>query len=159
MKQLWPRLATLGPIGFIPRAPGTWGSLAGLLVGWLCSPERFGGEWLYPILLNGAITLLAYIAIRGTEAAWQTHDDGRIIIDEVAAQSWVICFCGVSLSSLVGGFLLFRLFDIWKPGPVGWIDQRWQSSWGTLADDLAAGVLAIATWFLGRWLLMSAGFI
>ena len=121
----------------MPVAPGTWGSLAGLLV-WLV---------LEPLPLYGQAILILLTAAAGTWAAQQMatfsgkSDPSVVVIDEVVG-IW-IALAGASTGNLhlAAAFLFFRLFDIWKPGPIDRL-QRLPGGWGIMLDDLAAGALA-----------------
>ncbi len=130
--------------GWAPRAPGTVGSLLGLGVG--------AGLLLHSRLLLLAGTLLATAAglwaiRRATAQAWRgargPHDDpGWIVIDEVAGQMLTLLAAPrVSPVWLLAAFALFRLFDIAKPGPIGWADRQ-GGVVGIMADDVLAGVSA-----------------
>ncbi len=137
-------LASAAGLGFLPRAPGTFGSLAAALLG---APLL----WLSPLALAAA-TLLAFFgglwAVRRAGAA--AADPGWVVIDEVAGQ-W-LTLLALRRPSLLGvalGFALFRLFDIWKPWPIRWLDRR-HDALGVMADDLAAGLFAAAV----LWLVM-----
>lgn len=124
-------------IGYAPKAPGTFGSLLGLAFG--CALLSIG----HPPLLFGivAATGLGIFAIsRLPEQA--AADPGWIVIDEIAGQ--MIPLLALSHPSITGvalSFVLFRLFDIFKPGPVAWADKR-HDEYGVMGDDLIAGALA-----------------
>jgi phosphatidylglycerophosphatase A len=142
------RIATLFGIGYLRPAAGTWGSLAAL-------PLAFGLMWLGGpwLLVAGivAVTGLGFVAARA-EITLSDPDPGHVVIDEVAGQ-WVallpVAFgaagAGVGYGALwpgwVAAFVLFRLFDVWKPGPVGWADRQ-QGASGVMMDDIIAGVMA-----------------
>jgi phosphatidylglycerophosphatase A len=131
--------------GLAPKAPGTFGSLVAVL--------------LFPLL--ALLTLPAYLGIvlLATLAgivicdhaanALQVHDDGRIVWDEFAGQ-WlaltplvpVLAWDMSSLLWLLTGFGLFRLFDIAKPWPIGYLDRKVHGGLGIMVDDVVAGVLA-----------------
>ncbi|MFW7381817.1 MAG: phosphatidylglycerophosphatase A [Oligoflexus sp.] len=141
-------LATAYPLGFIPKAPGTWGSLPGLLLGWgiYQLSLSFAEVWLQyslAIVVLLLMTLGAYWIIAQTEKEWQSHDDKRIVIDEVVGQAIPIAFLGSNIYWMIMGFLLFRFFDILKPGPIGWADRNLPGAWGTLIDDVMAGAAAL----------------
>jgi phosphatidylglycerophosphatase A len=136
------RFAALGfGAGLSPVAPGTAGSLIGLAVGAvLLHTSR---------LLLGMATLLVTLAglwairtatgqpWRGTKGA--DDDPQWIVIDEVAGQMLAMLgLARLSITSLLAAFLLFRLFDIAKPGPIGWADRQGGSA-GIMADDILAG--------------------
>lgn len=135
-------LATLGKVGEMPHAPGTWGSLFGIPVG-------LGMQWL----ANGRFSLIATYwvmllfaalwVIHRAELILNTHDDSRIVLDEVVGQALVVAFLPMDAFHIVASFIAFRLFDIWKPGPIGWTDERLPGAWGTLLDDVAAGFLSL----------------
>jgi phosphatidylglycerophosphatase A len=127
-------------IGYAPFAPGTFGSLLGLAIG--AALLTASPEWL-PLGILTAI-VAGYAAIRVADAE---DDPGWVVIDEVAGQMIALLpLARASLAGLTAAFLLFRLFDIAKPGPVGWLDRR-HDALGVMADDLAAGALAaIVIW-------------
>ncbi|MCV6586885.1 MAG: phosphatidylglycerophosphatase A [Marinibacterium sp.] len=142
-------IATFGGVGYIRPASGTWGSLVALPVGW--GLHVLGG---FPLLVGA--TLLAFgtgvWATRDMTAGRRNHDPSEIVVDEVVGQwiaLWALSYpawrMGIDILNLwpgwVAAFVLFRLFDIWKPGPVGWADRR-NDAWGVMLDDVIAGVLA-----------------
>lgn len=149
-------LATAGGVGFAPLAPGTFGSLVGVL---LFLPFSHFGLPLYCLTL-AALTCLGVWVSDVAERAFGRSDDGRIVIDEVAGQlltllplvilsSWWPGVAGTGLeignsgwwALVVTAFVLFRVFDIWKPGPVRWAEQSFPGGVGVMADDMLAGVL------------------
>ncbi|MGB3406732.1 MAG: phosphatidylglycerophosphatase A [Jannaschia sp.] len=141
-------IATLAGIGTLRPAPGTWGSLAALPLGWLVMQ---GGPILFT-LATVAILPLGWWATRVVTADMSDHDPSEVVIDEVLGQwiallplAWGAANAGVAVERLWPGwlaaFLLFRLFDIWKPGLVGAMDRR-HDAWGVMLDDAVAGVLA-----------------
>ncbi len=142
-------IATFFGAGYLRPAPGTWGSLAALPAAWA-------------LHVTGGFALLAYGTLLAFVLGWwaterETHgqqdrDPPEIVIDEVAGQwiaLWPVSFgavaMGVDIHRLWPGwivaFLGFRLFDIWKPGPVGRADRRGDSL-GVMLDDVIAGILA-----------------
>ncbi len=142
--------ATVGGIGLMRPAPGTWGSAAALPLGYLL--HGLGG---FPLLAaaTGAVFALGLWACAQEEAATGVHDASEIVIDEVVGQ-WIALWplslglwhAGVDpwvfpWPGWVGAFVLFRLFDIWKPWPVGWADRQNGPAWAML-DDALAGLLA-----------------
>jgi phosphatidylglycerophosphatase A len=130
-----------GGLGRAPFAPGTVASLAALLIGALAL-------WIDHRLL----TLLAiFTCVIGTWAIHETGeqgDPGWIVIDEFAGQWIAMLGLGrVSVDGLIAAFVLFRLFDIIKPGPVGWADRKHGAA-GVMADDVVAGLIAAVVLFL-----------
>ena len=139
-------LAVAYPLGILPKAPGTFGSLAGLPLAYAF--QSLGGT--VPQYAFGIIGLcllgfgiLSYFIIQKTESYWQTHDDGRIVIDEVLGQAIVSSFFPFDLPHMIAAFVLFRIFDIFKPGLIGLADRRLPGAWGTLLDDVIAGIFAL----------------
>lgn len=148
------RIATVYPLGFMPKAPGTWGSLPGLVIGWALyagSEAVLGpglGRWLLVLIGLGLLGFLTYVTINKTEAAWQSHDDKRIVIDEVLGQAIPVAFFAGSWLVVLVSFVMFRFFDIIKPGPIGWADRKLPGAWGTLLDDVFAGLAVLIFWLL-----------
>nr|WP_282563238.1 phosphatidylglycerophosphatase A [Gymnodinialimonas phycosphaerae] len=141
-------LTTVGGVGLLRPAPGTWGSAAGLLLGVFL--HMAGGFWLL-LAATFAMTALGYWAV-AAEVGDSSDDPSEIVIDEVAGQwvaLWPVSF-GASMMGadiwalypgLITAFIAFRAFDIFKPGPVGWADKQ-HGAFGIMADDIIAGWLA-----------------
>lgn len=122
-------------VGFCPVAPGTAGSLVALGIG---AGLLHVGVWA----LIGGIFLAIIGGLWAVRAENTAGDAGWIVIDEVAGQFLALLgLASVSPAGLAAAFCLFRLFDILKPGPVGWMDRR-HDSWGVMGDDLVAGGLS-----------------
>ena len=142
-------IATFGYIGKAPFAPGTFGSIAAvipcLIMGLL--PVAVAG-----ILLVGALAAAAWSA-DVTARQWGADDPGAIVVDEVVGMMVSLLGHPLSWPVVLGGLALFRLFDILKPFPVGWLDKRLKGGVGIVADDVAAGIMASAVLWLVRWLL------
>lgn len=150
-------VATVGGVGRLPWAPGTWGSLVAIPLAW-------GLHWAGGIVLLIAATLvvfaLGYWASK-TYLAGRSEDPAEIVIDEVVGMmialwplSGGLTHAGVEphifpWPGWVGGFLMFRFFDIVKPPPVRWADRP--GPLGVMLDDVVAGVLA------GAIMLVAAG--
>lgn len=133
-------IATAGGIGHLPKAPGTWASLAALPLAWLLDGLAGRGA----IVAAGIV-----IALVGIWAGQiyvdhhRTQDPGEVVVDEVAAQLLVLAALPLSLLTTIAGFALFRLFDIWKPWPVSWADQKVKGGVGIMLDDLLAAAYAV----------------
>jgi phosphatidylglycerophosphatase A len=136
--------------GWLPGAPGTWGSLAALPFAWLIL--RYGDPGLLAFASVGLFALGVWasdIAARET----RTVDPGWIVIDEVVGQWLTLLAAPLSLVGFAAGFLLFRLFDIWKPFPIRQVEKRLEGGFGIMADDVLAAIYAAAVLILGRlWL-------
>lgn len=142
-------IATFFYAGHLRPAPGTWGSLAALPVAWII--HQIGG---FPLLAIATIAVffLGWWATAQETAGKDDHDPSEIVIDEVAGQwiaLWPVSFgailAGAEIHQLWPGwvvaFLGFRLFDILKPGPIGWADRRGDAL-GVMLDDVIAGIFA-----------------
>ncbi len=131
--------------GSVPVAPGTFGTLAAIPVYLLLARL---GPVAYVI---GTFAIIAVGAWASGEAARElgVHDHSAIVIDEVAGYLVTMAFLPVSWVSVIAGFVLFRIFDIVKPWPIGWLDGHVTGGAGIMADDLAAGAFANAvTWLI-----------
>lgn len=135
-------LAVGGGLGLMAKAPGTWGTLAGLPLALLLLALPPFIAW--PLLL---LCALAGIWICGRTAAdWGVHDHGAIVWDEVVgyaltvllAASWLV----IGPLELLLAFVLFRLFDILKPWPIRYLDRQVHGGFGIMVDDLLAGLFA-----------------
>lgn len=149
MKRLAVMVGTVMGVGYIRPAPGTWGSLVTLPLTWLI--HLIGG---FPLLVIAVIaTFVKGLWATGvmTDGA-EDHDPSEIVIDEVAGQmiallplSYAAWSKGLDITVLwpgwIAAFALFRLFDITKPGPIGWADRR-KGPMGVMLDDVIAGVFA-----------------
>jgi phosphatidylglycerophosphatase A len=132
-------LATWFGAGLLPRAPGTWGSLAALPFGvalfWLSGPLGLLGATL-------AVFLIGLWAAHRYEQGAAIKDPGAIVIDEVAGQWLALIPAGLDPLGVLLAFVLFRVFDVAKPWPVGWADRHLKGAFGVMADDIIAGIYA-----------------
>ena len=147
--------ATLFGVGLLPFAPGTWGSLFGLILFFYTNIYlSINIQFFYLLLLIIILfaILVCYFATK--ELGENEKDQKSIVIDELAGL-W-IAFIPVSgivmmqdfLTYSVLAFLLFRVFDIWKPYPIGLIDKKIKNYLGVVLDDLVAGLYAAITIWL-----------
>ena len=139
-------VGTAGGAGFVPRAPGTAGAVVAVAA--FAFAVQLGFSLAAHFATVFAVSLIGIWASGACEVAFGRHDDGRIVIDEVAGQ-WLALLpllalsdSGLWVAGLVTGFVAFRWFDIAKPGPVGWAERRFEGGLGVMADDLVAGALA-----------------
>jgi phosphatidylglycerophosphatase A len=121
--------------GYAPKAPGTVGSLLALLIGAALMQ-------ISPLALPAAVAFACVAGYWSIGVAGGAEDPGWVVIDEFAGQ-WIamLALARVSLAGLLLAFMLFRLFDIAKPGPVGWADRR-HGALGVMLDDVIAGIFA-----------------
>ncbi|MDE0885816.1 MAG: phosphatidylglycerophosphatase A [Myxococcota bacterium] len=170
-------VATVGGAGFGPWAPGTWGALLAVIA--------FGsGLHRLDVPLYGLVLLalsgLGVWASSAAETYFGRHDDGRIVIDEFVGQLIslfpLVLLQGVSMAPLelpglegspfekinswwllvVTGFVAFRWFDIRKPGPVKWAEDKFKRGAGVMADDIVAGGLGALVVMVPAYLLLAS---
>ncbi len=149
--MFWTILATWFGSGLSPKGPGTCGSVAALPFGWLIIV--YGGMSGL-LAATGAVFLIGWLAAnRYMEQAETAHDPGEIVIDEVAGQ-WLALFPVAfyfGQANEVGfilAFVLFRLFDIFKPWPISWVDSQVDGGFGVMIDDILAGIFAATVLWL-----------
>lgn len=138
MRRLSLFLATGLGLGYMPWAPGTFGTLLGV-------PLFLAGKYLGPLEFAGGVFLLILLAVGVSHFAEQAlggHDSGKIVIDEVVGYLVGVLFIPFSWPAAALGFVLFRFFDILKPYPIRHIDRAWGGAWGVVMDDVLAGVFA-----------------
>ena len=155
-------IATFFGAGHLRPAPGTWGTAAGLIAGFALFV--IGGWTLVAALIPAAFGLGLWATAEETRGK-ADHDPSEIVIDEVLG-IWIALlptmigathagYAGWDALALwpgwLGAFLFFRLFDIWKPGPVGWADRR-HGPLGVMLDDAIAGVMAALATGLAAYL-------
>jgi phosphatidylglycerophosphatase A len=129
-------LATVLGVGYVPFAPGTFGSAAGLLLWWFLPPQP-------SIQVAAIVVLFVAGAWSGTLAERHFHktDPGHVVIDEVMGMLITLLMNPVGWKGACAGFLLFRLFDIVKPYPANRL-ERLPGGTGVMADDAMAAVYA-----------------
>ncbi len=147
--------------GLSPKAPGTVGTLASLPVG-VAVLHYLGMQTLFMLTL--AITVIGIFEINKYEQRTGIHDQQHIVIDEAAgmwlslmiahATAVTLTYPYVELLAVILSFAAFRLFDIWKPSTIGWIDRELKGGLGVMLDDLLAG---IAGGLLSVVILMGVG--
>ncbi len=128
--------ATGAYLGYLPIAPGTFGTLWGLPLAWALT---FASTPIALIILLGVILTAIWVSDK-TQAILKLHDPGLIVIDEVVGMAVALWGLEWNLKTVVIGFLLFRLVDIIKPPPIRQIDSSVQGGLGVVLDDVAAGV-------------------
>lgn len=136
-------LATSAYSGYVPKGPGTAGAAVGVLLVYLLN--HFGG--LSSWVLFPAALLLLWPSVWATDVIIEVRnmkDPQIVVIDEVLGQ--MLAYIGSDLHTpwaYLVGFVLFRLFDIFKPPPVRWFES-FPGGWGVVLDDVMAGVYALA---------------
>jgi len=133
--------------GRVPRCPGTAGTLACLPLWYLTNGEG-PAHWL----LLAAVLLVSVPSAREEMAASGEKDPPSVVIDEIAGMLLAATGIPWGWKPVLGLFLLFRFFDMVKPGPVSWIDRR-EGPVYVVADDLAAGVCAAIAYRGIAWVI------
>ncbi len=145
-------VVTWGQSGRIRPGSGTWGSLAALPFCWLI--KSYTGVFGI-VLFTALVLVLGLICIKQYASHTKHLDPAEVVIDEVLGMAAVWIFTPLhSLSLAIIGFILFRIFDAVKRGPVGWCDKNIKGPAGVMIDDLVAGLFAgLCVWVLSGVLL------
>jgi len=146
----WVFLATGFGSGFLPKAPGTWGTIVALPVWWFfIAPLEFWIQILVILVAAVAATWVVEQVLR----RYPVGDAGEIVIDEIVGMWCALALLPANILVLAVAFALFRLFDIAKPGPVGWADRTLHNGLGVMMDDLIAGILSCGVLHFSLWIL------
>ena len=131
----------------LPKAPGTWASLAALPCGWLLRVGfGIGGVLIAAVIAFG----LGWWASEKISQANRIGDPGFVVIDEIAAQLLVLAATPLDWRWYAAAFALFRLFDIWKPFPINWFDRTVKGGLGIMLDDVVAAIYALILIAIGE---------
>ena len=136
-------------IGFIPFASGTFGSLAGLIIGYALNLINYNLFFLIiPMLF-----ILGVIASNTYQKQTGEKDSSVIVIDEVVGQLIAMMFVMDDFVLVFISFIIFRLFDIYKPWPASYADKKMTGGFGVMLDDVFAGIYTAIFIFLISYLL------
>jgi phosphatidylglycerophosphatase A len=125
--------------GLLPKAPGTYGTLAAIPLYLLLAPTSMSTYLTIVIIMS-----IAGIYICGKAAKDAgVHDHGAIVWDEIVGFLITMFMVPLSWQSIVVGFILFRIFDIFKPWPISYIDKNLHGGLGIMVDDIIAGLAAL----------------
>ncbi|MGH9452412.1 MAG: phosphatidylglycerophosphatase A family protein [Terriglobia bacterium] len=144
------RIATCWPVGFLPVAPGTGGAAIGVLLVYVLS-RLIAVNWNFRAALGASVVGIFFLGVwtaGKSEAYFGTEDPGHVVIDEVVGQ--MVAFLAgphVGWKWLLGGFVLFRFFDVIKPFPARRAEHL-RAGWGIVTDDVIAGAYAAIAMFL-----------
>jgi phosphatidylglycerophosphatase A len=125
--------------GLSPKAPGTAGSFAALIVGYIVL-TYVDVSTLFLMFIF--VTLVGVREINIYEKETNTHDQSKIVIDEVSGMWLALCISGATLTQMIFSFVFFRLLDIYKPSIIGRIDRGVDGGLGVMGDDVIAGAFA-----------------
>ncbi len=147
-------VATALGAGYVPFAPGTVGSVAGLV---LFAGVRATGQPAIEIAAIVVVFLLGAWAATAAEQHFGHIDPGPVVIDEVLGMLVTLALIPVSITGALAGFVLFRVFDVVKPPPCNRLEAL-PGGWGVMSDDFMAAVYAHAgvrllAWFWPEWML------
>ncbi len=125
--------------GLVPKAPGTFGTLACIPLYLLLSDLSL----IHYVIVCGLVSVIGIYICGYAADALKSHDHPGIVWDEFAG--FLITMIGVSFSwgNILFGFVLFRIFDILKPWPISWLDQNISGGLGIMIDDVVAGLFAL----------------
>ena len=135
--------------GLAPFAPGTFGTLVAIPP-YVCMAHL--PAWIYAVIVFGAFAF----GVRVCETVSRdlgARDHGGIVFDEFVGYWTTMFLLPATWSWLLAGFAVFRLFDIWKPGPIGWCDRHVEGGFGIMLDDILAGTCACLV-LHGLWIAM-----
>ncbi len=139
-------------LGLSRRAPGTAGTLLGYPLFLLLRELPGAAFWLG----LGAVFAVGVWCCERTGRALGVADPGAIVWDEVVAFALVLAFVPATWVWWLAAFGLFRLFDIWKPWPIRWLERSVKGGLGVMADDLVAGLYAVLVLQVAMWGMVAA---
>lgn len=157
MRTFLKQLAVFFGVGHAKRAPGTWGTVAAVP---LAVGLTFFGPFVY-MAVTVVMLIVAIIACDIYEQDKGDHDSPEVVVDEVVGYLIAVTWLPATWQTFLLGFILFRLFDIWKPLFIGVVDRKMKGGVGTVMDDVAAGIVANVilqmiyyktSWLGWRWL-------
>ncbi|MQY63819.1 MAG: phosphatidylglycerophosphatase A [Calditrichaeota bacterium] len=148
MKTLATIIGTFGLTGYLKPAPGTWGSLAAALVWWFAIPGYLAVQLAVLVLASAAgIWAAGVIEHRSGQ-----RDPSIVVIDEAAGMWCALLGARQVWWYFLAAFLIFRLMDVLKPGPINRL-QDLPGGWGIMLDDLAAGAVTLVVMSAVRMLI------
>ena len=146
LKSILKNIATLGFIGYIPFAPGTFGTLTGLILFMVFKPSLYSQ---LIIIVTGTITGIC--ASSAAETIFNEKDSNKIVIDELIGYCFAVFCIPYTFSFIFAAFILFRFFDILKPLLISRLEKTLSGGLGIMTDDIVAGIytnIILRTWIL-----------
>lgn len=138
MDRIFMAIATGFGLGYLPKAPGTWGTLLALPIHAVIVRLPLEQYWI----ALGAIFVVAVITAGSAEKIIDHKDPAVVVIDEIIGMLVALYLVPAKPLYMILGFGLFRLFDITKPFPINWVDRRINGGLGIVMDDVIAGIFA-----------------
>ncbi len=132
-------VSTVLGAGWAKKAPGTVGTVAALPLAFVVS---FVDPWIRVVFAGAVFLVSTWFVHQYLVRSGRDEDPSEVVVDELVGLLMALAFVPWSFGAAVAGFVFFRLFDIWKPGPVGWLDRNVGGAWGVMLDDLVAGLMA-----------------
>lgn len=124
--------------GTLPKMPGTWGTVVAIPIYLLMTHLPL---WGY-LALTTVLILISFVICDITARDIGVHDHPGIVLDEIVGYLLTMILVPTGWFWVISGFILFRIFDIWKPFPIRWVDRKVKGGVGIVVDDLLAGVYA-----------------
>jgi phosphatidylglycerophosphatase A len=141
MRRLTLFVASGAYTGYIPVASGTWGTLVAFPLFWMLAPWQHRSPALYLGVFIVAVLAACWIAGRA-EVLLQEHDSHAIVIDEIVGYLAATLFMAPTWENTLLAFVIFRIFDVIKPPPAGYIDRAVPGGAGVVLDDVVSGIYA-----------------
>lgn len=141
-------------LGFLRPAPGTWGSAGAVVVWWLFLAEF---DPLIQLFICAAYFVSGWVCSTLIARTFGVDDASEIVADEVAGMWLALAFLPTLWWLVLLAFALFRLLDILKPGPIGWLDREVKGGLGVMLDDLLAGAVVGIVLYVAVLSLQTAG--
>ena len=135
--------------GLLPKAPGTFGTVAAIPVYLLLSPLNLIG-YVAAVFL---ICIIGVAICDYTSKQLRVHDHPGIVFDEIAGYLLTMIAIPVNVWWMLAGFVVFRFFDILKPWPISWLDKHVHGGFGIMIDDVLAGLMACLVLHFSYWLI------
>ena len=135
--NMWQFAATFFYLGKLPFAPGSWGSLGALIL-WIFLPLSFSLQLMVIIILFS----VGVIASKKMAESMNDHDPSEVVIDEATGMGIALFMLPHSTAIFTIAFILFRIFDIFKPSFI-YRAQKLPGGWGIMFDDILAGIFAL----------------
>ena len=138
MRSLVLLIASGGYLGYIPFASGTWGTLVGIPLVLLMHQLQLASPGFYVLVFLALVAGACWIAGQA-DAYLDEHDSHKIVIDEIVGYLAAMLFLEPTVGAMVAAFFIFRVLDVIKPFPAGYIDQHFPGGYGVTLDDVVSG--------------------
>lgn len=148
--------ASVFGLGFLKPAPGTWGSLGALALWWFWL-SNFSAT--VQLLICGLYFFTGWWCSALIQRRFKTEDASQIVADEVVGMWLALALLPKLWWVAALAFVLFRILDIAKPGPIGWLDREVKGGLGVMLDDLVAGLVVATVLYFSLLAAASAGWI